>query len=169
MKGYATLFGAIVLTRIHKQWLQWRVPHALVWLMLMQPKAARAQTWTAKRAAADQNEKLTAKRKDHLGRTKAQAKTRTRIQCRMSWPARGLPRPLHPCMIDTTHILMDCRKKKRFVWPDLLHAKFVSAVFDVGLRCSSAQTIVRWGLQISRILSCCDSLQAISTPRRSRR
>lgn len=34
------------------------------------------------------------------------------------------------------------RKKRRFVWPDGLHVKFVSAVFDVGLRCSSAQTIV---------------------------
>ncbi|KAJ8600743.1 hypothetical protein CTAYLR_003933, partial [Chrysophaeum taylorii] len=33
-------------------------------------------------------------------------------------------------------------KKRRFVWPDMLHAKFVSAVFDVGLRCSSAQTII---------------------------
>mmetsp|Transcript_8727 Transcript_8727/g.26832 ORF Transcript_8727/g.26832 Transcript_8727/m.26832 type:complete len:321 (+) Transcript_8727:74-1036(+) len=32
-------------------------------------------------------------------------------------------------------------KKRRFVWPELLHAQFVSAVFDVGLRCSSAQRI----------------------------
>ncbi|KAJ1462531.1 hypothetical protein M885DRAFT_610575 [Pelagophyceae sp. CCMP2097] len=33
-------------------------------------------------------------------------------------------------------------KKSRFVWPEELHVKFVGAVFDVGLRCSSGQAII---------------------------
>merc|ERR1712091_684777 len=34
-------------------------------------------------------------------------------------------------------------KKRRFVWPDELHASFVSAVFDVGLRTATPQAAAR--------------------------
>ena len=37
-------------------------------------------------------------------------------------------------------------KKRRFVWPDELHASFVSAVFDVGLRTATPEAAARRGV-----------------------